>query len=89
LNALVAGVGRDGEGWSVLAVSLDTSVWVDLFEFNTFLGGVLHGNVWPAAVATFAVLGAINELLFREGEEDGVVEEIETFEGASGGKGPA
>jgi len=89
LNTLVAGVGRDSEGWGVLAVSLDTSVRIDLLEFNTFLGGVLHGNVWPAAVATFAVLSAINELLFREGEEDGVVEEIETFEGSSGGESPA
>jgi len=74
----------------VLALAVFSSVGIVRFEFKTVLGGILNSEVWPATVATFILISvAINDLLFREGEELAVVDEVETFEDTGGGESPA
>jgi len=88
-NALGSAVSIQSQGGDVLAVALDTLVGVELFRFNTALSSVGHSSDGPASVAAFALVSTINELLFREGDQDGVVEVVKTFEGTSGGESPA
>jgi len=74
----------------VVAVTVFGSVGVVRFEFKTVLGGVLNSEVWPATVATFVgVSVTVDDLLFREGEELAVVEEVEAFDDTGSGEGPA
>jgi len=89
LDALVSSVDLEGEGLSVLAGALDGLVGINLTGFNTVGGGVVQSEVRPASGASVAVGGTINDLLFREGEQDSGLEEVVTFEDTGGGEGPA
>lgn len=74
----------------VLAVTIFSSVGIVRFEFKTILGSIFNSEVRPATVATFILISvAINDLLFREGEELAVVDEVETFEDTGDGESPA
>jgi len=74
----------------ILAVTIFSSVGIVRFEFKTVVRSVLDSEVRPATVATFILISvAINDLLFREGEELAVGDEVETFEDTSGRESPA
>jgi len=89
-DELVARVDLVGLGRRVLAGTVLGSVGVVRFEFKTVLGGILNSEVRPASLASVTGIGgAVNDLLFREGEEFTRVDEVETFEGTSGGESPA
>jgi len=73
-----------------LAGTISSSVGIVRFEFETVLGSIFDSEVRPATVATFVLVSvAINDLLFREGEELALVDEVETFEDTGGGERPA
>jgi len=76
-------------GTSVLALTVNTLVWVVIFGSDTVLGDVVKSIVHKTSVATVVLLGAINELLFREGLRFSVGLGIETFESSNGGESPA
>jgi len=66
------------------------SVGIVRFEFKTILSGVLDSEIRPATLATItSSRSAINDLLFREGEEFTIVDVVETFKDTSGGESPA
>jgi len=66
------------------------SVGIVRFEFKTVLTGILNSEVRPATLATItSSRSAINNLLFREGEELTVVNKVETFEDTGGRESPA
>jgi len=66
------------------------SVGIIRFEFKTILTSVLDSEVRPASLTSItSSRGTINDLLFREGEELAVVDEVETFEDTGSGESPA
>jgi len=96
---LINGVGSDelvttsdsnSLGFLVFALAVFSSVGIVRFEFKTILSSIFDSEVRPATVATFVLFSVtINDLLFREGEELAVVDEVETFEDTGGGESPA
>jgi len=89
-DELVVGVDLVGLGGGILAGTVDGSVGIVRFEFKTVLSSILDSEVWPATLASVTSRGsAINDLLFREGEEGSGVDEVESFEGTGGGESPA
>jgi len=73
-----------------LASTVLASVGVVRFEFKTVLGGVLNSEVWPASLTSVtSSASTVDDLLFREGSEGSVVDEVETFEDTGGGESPA
>jgi hypothetical protein len=89
-DELVTTSNLDSLSLLVLAGAILSSVGIVRFEFKTVLGSIFNSEVRPATVATFVLVGiAINDLLFREGEELAVVDEVETFEDTGGGERPA
>jgi len=73
-----------------LAGTILSSVGIVRFEFETVGGGISDSLVGPATLAAITSIGsAVNDLLFREGEEFTVVDEVETFEDTGGGESPA
>jgi len=74
----------------VLALSVSSSVGIVRFEFDTVLGNITNSSVSETTVATLVdVSVTINELLFSEGEELAVVDEVETFEDTGSRERPA
>ena len=72
------------------ALAILGSVGIVRFEFKTVLSGILNSEIRPATLATITSRGsAVNDLLFREGEEFTIVDEVETFEDTGGGESPA
>jgi len=96
---LISGLGGDervssvdlmGLGRVEVALTIFSSVGIVRFEFKTILSGILDSEIRPASLATITSRrSAINDLLFREGEEFSVVDEVETFEDTGGGESPA
>lgn len=85
-----AGVGSDeldvvGDSARLL-VSL---VGVELLEGHAGSVGIDHGDIRPAAIATVARLGTVDQLLLREGQQDVLGDLVETLKGAGGGESPA
>jgi len=65
------------------------SVWVGSFGINsTVLDDVLEGLIHQTTIATHVSLGggAVNQVLFGEGDELLVLDEVGTFGGSSGGE---
>jgi len=89
-------VGGDG-GTNVVTVELagvrsSGSVWVGSFGINTtVLDDVLEGLVHQSSLASHVSLGggAVNQVLFREGNEVSSGELVGSFNGSSGGESPA
>jgi len=80
-DSLVARGDLNSLGSSVLAGTVLSSVGIVTFFFETILSSIVNSLVWPATrAARTSRLGTINDLLFREGEELSVVDEIERFE---------
>ena len=74
----------------VLALSVSSSVGIVSFEFDTVLGNITNSSVSETTVATLVDISVtINELLFSEGEELAVVDEVETFEDTGSRERPA
>jgi hypothetical protein len=89
-DSLVARGDLNSLGSSELAGTVLSSVGIVTFLFKTILGSIVNSLVGPATrAARTSSLGAINDLLFREGEELAVVDEIERFEDTGGGESPA
>jgi hypothetical protein len=89
-DELVARVDLMGLGSRKLASTVLGSVGIVRFEFKTVLAGILNSEIRPASLASVTgIVGTINDLLFREGEEFTGVNEVETFDGTSGGESPA
>jgi len=89
-DELVARVNLMGLGSRELASTILGSVGIIVFDFETILSSILDSEVRPAALATITgISGTINDLLFREREEFTSVDEVETFDGTSGGESPA
>jgi len=96
---LVSGVGSDelvttsdgnSLGLVVIARTILGSVGIIRFEFKTLASSVFNSEIRPATVATFVLVSVtINDLLFREGEELAIVDEVETFKDTGGGESPA
>jgi len=96
---LIRGLGSDhgvstseleGLGGIVLARAILSSVGIVRFLFDTLLGNISNSSVSQTTVATLVdVSVAINELLFSEGEELAVVDEVETFEDTGSRERPA
>jgi hypothetical protein len=77
-------------GGVISALSVNTLVRIVSFGFNTVGSSVSQSISHQTTVATLVSVSiTINELLFREGDEVLVVDEVEAFEGASGGESPA
>jgi len=90
------GVGTGGAG-------TDTGRLGSIVRASAILGGVgvgslgfsilgleeVEGLVLPSSVATVVVGGAVDELLLTEREESASGNLVGTFEGTSGGEGPA
>jgi hypothetical protein len=85
------GVLEGNLGSIVLALLVNSLVWVVRLELNTELLNVLEGLVHETTIATLVteLLGAINELLLREGEEVTILDGIETLKGTGGRESPA
>lgn len=69
-------------------------VWVAGLKFGIVSLPVGEGFVLPPSTAAVVAVaggcrGAIDELLLGEGEEITSVDLVNTFEGSSGGEGPA
>jgi len=89
-DELEASVDLVSLGGSELAGTVLGSVGIVSFEFKTVLTGILDSKVRPATLASVTSrAGAVNDLLFREGEELSGVDEVETFEDTGGGESPA
>jgi len=89
-DELVTTSNLDSLSLLVLAGTVLGSVGIVRFEFKTLAGSVFNSEVRPATVATFVLVSvAINDLLFGEGEEFAVVDEVETFEDTGGRERPA
>jgi len=89
-DELVTSVDLGGFAGSEVASTVLGSVGIVRFEFKTVLAGILNSEVWPASLASITSrASAVNDLLFREGEELTVVDEVETFEDTGGGESPA
>jgi len=74
----------------VLAFSVSSSVGIVRFELDTVLGNISNSSVSETTVATLVDISVtINELLFSEGEELAVVDEVETFEDTGSRERPA
>jgi len=67
------------------------SVWVVGLGLHGVALGVLEGSVWHTTVATKVAIevGAVNELLFGEGDEVASGEEMSTFHSTGGRERPA
>jgi len=73
-----------------VALTVLGSVGIVRFEFKTVLSGILNSEVWPASLASItSSASTVNDLLFREGKEFSVADEVETFEDTGGGESPA
>jgi len=89
-NESVTSVGLLGLGGVELAGTISGSVGIVRFDFETVLSGILDSEIRPATLATITSIGsAVNDLLFREGEEFTSLDEVETFNGTGGGESPA
>ena len=89
-DELVTSSDSDSLGFLIFALAVLSSVRIVRFEFKTILGSIFNSEIRPSTVATFVLFSvAINDLLFSEGEELSVVDEVETFENTSGGERPA
>jgi len=89
-DELVVGGNIDSLSLLVLALAILSSVGIVRFDFETVLGSIFNSEIRPATVATFVFSGVtINDLLFREGEELAVVDEVETFNNTGSGESPA
>lgn len=69
-----------------------SSVWVGFFGINSVVGNdVLEGLIHQTTIATHVALssGAVNQVLFGEGDELFSLQEVDSFDGSSGGEGPA
>lgn len=96
---LVGGLGSDegvsrvdlvSLGGREVALTILGSVGIVRFEFETVLTSILNSEIRPASLATITSRrSTVNDLLFREGEKFSTVDEVETFEGTSGGESPA
>jgi hypothetical protein len=83
-------VGSNSLARVVLAFTVSGSVRIVRFNFESVLSGILDGKIMPSSVATFIFISvAINDLLFREGEELSLVDEVETFNDTGGRESPA
>ena len=74
------------------AFAIASFVWVAGFGINTFVDfDVLKSVVHQATIATHVTefAGAIDQVLFREGNELFGLAEVLTFERTSGGESPA
>jgi hypothetical protein len=72
-----------------LAGTILGSIGIVRFKFKTIGGSISNSLIHPASLATIAVSGAINDLLFREREEFTGLDEVETFKDTSGRERPA
>lgn len=88
-DALVTSVDLGSFRSLVLAFSVLGSVGIFSFSFNTVGSSVFHSEVRETTSATLGSLAAVNDLLFREGDELAGVDVVKTFEGTGGGEGPA
>jgi len=89
-DELVVGGNIESLSLLVLALAILSSVGIVRFDFETVLGSIFNSEIRPATVATFVFSGVtINDLLFREGEELAVVDEVETFNNTGSGESPA
>jgi len=89
-DELVVRVDLGSLGGVEVAGSILSSVGVVRFLFKTVLTGILNSKIRPATLTTITSIGsAVNDLLFREGEELAVVDIVETFEDTGGGESPA
>ena len=73
----------------VLAVAIQSSVWVYGLKLSVVFFVVLEGLGLPATVASVVMDGAVHKLLLREGKELSSGDLVSTLERTSGGKGPA
>ena len=92
LNIVVSGNGGNFFGGGGFACSISTSVSVVSFELEWVFLDVLESVVHESSIASVVVVcstGAVNKLLFREGFEGSVLEEISGFDGTGGGESPA
>jgi len=79
-------------GCDVIASSNNVSVRVVVFGFERVLLNVFEGPTGETTVATIASEGStitVNELLLRVGDESASLDHVDTFNGTSGGEGPA
>jgi len=87
---LVASVNLDGSPGAELALGISGLVRIVLFEVQTALGSIFDSQFGVATVTSFILTKiAGNDLLFREGEELSVLEEVETFQDTGSREGPA
>jgi len=92
VNVGVRFEGGSTVGWVVRTGSILSSVWISAFSINSFVGDdVGHGLSHQTTVASLISLrsGAIDEILLREGNEILFGQEVASFSGSSGRKGPA
>jgi len=90
-------VGESSEGGTNIgsaegACSVFGSVWVAGFSVNSLVADdVLHGLSHQSSVTSLVSFGggAVNEVLLRESDHLVLGEEVASFGGSSGGKGPA
>jgi len=71
------------------AVSISTGVGVGLLELSFVISQVVEGGGLVSTAAAVGLRDAIDELLLREGVELSGPDLVSTFEGTSGGEGPA
>jgi len=88
-DVVVARVDGEGLGSIMGALLVFTSIRIVSFSFDTVLGSISHGINGPATTTSEIFSDAINEVLFREGDELGAVDVVQTFKSTSGGESPA
>jgi len=85
----ISSVGLVSLGRIESACSGDSLVRIVSFSFNTSLSSVFETITHQTTIAALISSNAINQVLFREGDEVLVVDEVETFEGTNGRESPA
>jgi len=74
-----------------LASSIVSSIWIGILCSDTVVSGIFKGHVHKSTTATIVSvwLGAVNELLLRQGNKFPCGNVVHTFKGTSWREGPA